>query len=329
MKGPRRFINQLVSGETLDQVFLVRDKDLRTTRNGDLYICCTLADRTGTLPGRMWQASESIYNAMPAGGFIHIRGRTEDYKGNLQVILDACRPYSADKVDLSDYQATTELDVEQMWAELLEILRDVQDASIRLLIKKFVEDRELVAGYKKAPAAVQMHHPFLGGLLEHTLGVARAARAVLPLYPKINADLVLAGVFLHDIGKISELSSATNIEYTERGSLVGHITQSVLWIQAKADEIARETGEPFCERTLNLLQHLMLSHHGVHEYGSPKLPMIPEAFMLHYLDNLDAKMWMCSHLIDADTDEQAPFTSYQRQLETRLYKWSGPAGEQA
>jgi 3'-5' exoribonuclease len=307
---------------TVDEVFLVREKDLRTTRGGDLYITCTLVDRTGDIAARMWQASQNIFDSIPVEGFLHVKGRTDEYKGNLQLIIDACRPIPQDKVDLGDYLAVTERDTEEMWSELLEILRGIKDRPLRRLIKKFVEDRELVAALKRAPAAMQMHHSFIGGWLEHTLNVARAVKALLPMYPEINADLVLAGVFLHDIGKAAELSGGTTISYTDRGQLVGHITIAAVLVQQKARQVAEELGEPFCARTLDLVQHIILSHHGAYEYGSPKLPMIPEAYFLHYLDNLDAKMYMTLHQIATHPDPNATFTDYNRQLGTRLYKGS-------
>jgi 3'-5' exoribonuclease len=323
MEKQRKYINELMPGMTLDQIFLVREKDLRTTRSGDLFVVCTLVDRTGQLSARMWRASESIYNSITVDGFLHVKGRTEDYKGVLQFIIDSCRPYSAEKVDISDFLPATELDVEQMWSELLEILRGVKDKHLRLLIKKFVEDREFVAGFKRAPAAMQMHHAFVGGLLEHTLNVIRDAVALLPLYPKLNGDLVLTGVFLHDIGKAAELSAETSINYTDRGQLVGHITITAIWVQEKANQVADDTGEPVPQRMIDLLTHIILSHHGVHEYGSPKLPAIPEAYFIHYLDNLDAKMYMTTNAIANDPDPNASFTPYIRTLETRLYKRSG------
>jgi len=322
MKATRRFVNQLQPGETLDQVFLVRDKDLRTTKSGDLYVVCTLCDRTGTVAARMWQASEAVYNGIPTDGFLHVKGRTEEYRGQLQFVIDSCRPYSAEKVDLGDYLATTAYDVEEMWGELLEILRAVKDKPLRMLIKKFVEDKELVAAFKRAPAAMQLHHPFIGGLLEHTLNIARAAKALLGLYPQVNADLVLAAVFLHDMGKVAELSAGITMGYTDRGQLVGHITIAAIWVAEKAAAVAEETGEPFPQKTIDLLQHIILSHHGVFEYGSPKLPAIPEAFFIHYLDNLDAKMYMTTSAIENDPDPNASFTSYVRALETRIYKHS-------
>ncbi len=331
MDAKRRFINELQPGETLDQVFLVRERDLRTTTQGGLYIACTLTDKTGKLNARMWQASEAIYRSIPADGFIHVKGRTENYKGSLQFIIDALRPYKAEQANLADFLPCTTGDIEAMWAELLEIMRAVKNRPLRLLIKKFLEDHDLVAAYKRAPAAVEMHQAYIGGLLEHTVEIARAAKALLPLYPQLNADLLLTGVFLHDIGKTAELTSDLNLQYTDRGQLVGHITLAAIWVQQKADAVAAETGEPLPAKTIDLLQHIILSHHGIHEYGSPKLPMTPEAIALHYLDNLDAKMNMFAREIANAPDPDASFTSYQRQLGVRIYRLSkhldGDAGD--
>ncbi|HOD81671.1 MAG: 3'-5' exoribonuclease YhaM [Planctomycetes bacterium ADurb.Bin126] len=322
MNEIRLFVNQLVPGQTLDQIFLVRDKDLRTTKTGDLFILCTLADKTGTVPARMWQASQAIFNSIAIDGFLHVKGRTEDYRGSLQFIIDACRPVPSEKVEIADYLPVTTGDIEEMWSELLEILRGVRDKHLRLLIKKFVEDKEFVAAFKRAPAAVQLHHPFIGGLLEHTLNVARLVRVVLPLYPQLNADLLLAGAFFHDCGKTAELSAGTSINYTECGQLVGHINLAAVWLARRAEEVSQDSPEPFPPRLLSLLQHLVLSHHGEHEYGSPKLPAIPEAFVLHYLDNLDAKVFMTLRDIQNDPDPKNAFTQYNRALETRLFKFS-------
>ena len=322
MDTERRFVCDLTPEERVDQVFLVRDKDLRNTRKGDLYIDTTLADRTGTIKARMWQANETIYNGIPTEGFLHVRGRAQEYQGKLQLIIESCRPYSADKVALEDFLAVTARDVDQMWAELLEITREIHDEPLRLLIKKFTEDTERVDAFKRAPAAVQMHHPYVGGLLEHTLNIAKLTKVVLPLYPRLNADLLIAAVFLHDLGKTAELTSGLSIRYTDRGQLVGHITMAAIWIQEKAALVSDELGDTFPAKTLDLLQHLILSHHGFKEYGSPILPAIPEAFVLHYLDNLDAKMYMTFNAIETDPDTTSQFTSYMRQLETSIYKHS-------
>ncbi|MCE5279191.1 MAG: HD domain-containing protein [Planctomycetaceae bacterium] len=322
MPPKRLFISDFKNGQGVDQVFLVREKDLRTTKSGDMYLRCTLADRSGSLPAIMWRVAETIYNSIAVDGFLQVKGRIEDYRGATQMTIDALRPVAADRVDVADFIPVTKRDIEQMWAELLEILRGVKNKHLRLLIKKFVEDREMVEGFKKAPAAMSMHNPYVGGLLEHTLMVAQAAKALLGLYPAVNDDLVLTSAFLHDIGKIAELSAGTSFSYTDRGQLVGHITIAAIWVEQKAAEVAAETSEPFPQKTIDLLQHIILSHHGVHEYGSPKLPACAEAYFIHFLDNLDAKMYMTLHAVEADTDPTSAFTAYMRELETRIYKGS-------
>ncbi len=323
MEQKRRLISEFVRGQTIDQAFLVLSKDLRTTKTGDLYVVMNLGDKSGKISGRMWQCTERIFQSIKVEGFMQVKGRIDEYRGELQFIVEGCMPINAENIDLAEFVPATEKDIEAMWSELLDILRQIKDKPLRLLMKKFVEDHELVAAFKRSPAAMQMHHAFVGGLLEHTLNIARAAQALLPLYPDLNADLIYAGVFLHDIGKTAELSSGVAVNYTERGLLVGHITIATLWVAQKAAAVAEDMGEPFPVRTLNLIEHLILSHHGVYEYGSPKLPAIPEAFFIHYLDNLDAKMFMTAEAISSTPDADADFTSYQRALETRIYRRSG------
>jgi 3'-5' exoribonuclease len=322
MQNQRVFIQDLANGMAVDQVFVVRQKELRTTKGGDLYISATLGDATGSIPARMWQASEAVFNDIAVEGFLHIKGRVEDYRGSLQLMIDACRPWPADKVNASDFMPVSPHDIEEMWSELLELLRAIKNKSLRMLIKKFLEDQQIVTAFKRSAAAVQMHQPYIGGLLEHTLNVTKAAKALLPMYPQLNADLVYAGAFLHDIAKCAEMASGLTVHYTDRGQLVGHLTMACIWVQQKAKQVADETGEAFPKQIVNLLQHLILSHHGEHQFGSPKLPAIPEAFFLHYLDNLDAKMWMTANAIASDPDRDSDFTNYMRALETRLYKRS-------
>ncbi len=174
--------------------------------------------------------------------------------------------------------------------------------------------------FRKAPAAAVMHHAYLGGLLEHTLNLMEMALRVIPLYPKLSLELVLGGLFLHDIGKAKELSYETAIAYTDEGQLVGHIVQAVIWIEKKADAVAERSGKPFPDQLRWVLKHIILSHHGKYEFGSPKLPAIPEAIAIHYLDNLDAKVNMFVAEIDNDRDPASHWTNYNRAVETRIYK---------
>ncbi len=174
--------------------------------------------------------------------------------------------------------------------------------------------------FKRAPAASALHHAYVGGLIEHTLKLLEVAGRVLPLYPKLSLDLVLAGLFLHDIGKAKELSFETSIGYTDEGQLVGHIAQAVIWLDRKAAQVAARRGNPFPAELLTALQHIVLSHHGRYEFGSPKLPAMPEAAAIHYLDNLDAKVSMMLEMLENDSDPASHWTNYNRALETKVYK---------
>ena len=319
--NPRRYINELTPGETIEeQVFLIGSKDLRTTSNGSLYIHCVLCDKTGQILGRLWQATEAMFEQMPEGGFLRFKGRVENYKGSLQFIVDAMRPVKADAVDLSEFVPQTPEDIDAMFKRVKEILRGITNKHLLLLVKQFITDEELMAAFRKSPAAVQMHHAYLGGLLEHTRNLLELALLVIPRYPDVSLDLVLAGVFLHDIGKTAELRCQTSFQYTNEGQLLGHIVQATMWIEEKAKAAEAETGEPFPADIKYALQHIVLSHHGQYEFGSPKLPAMPEAIALHHLDNLDAKLNMYLGKIHADPDPASDWTEYVRSLETKLFK---------
>ncbi len=317
----RRFIKDLAAGERIeDQIFLVASKDLRATSNGSLYIHVVLADRTGQLLGRLWQATEAQYQQMPVGGFLRFKGRTESYKGTLQFIVEGMRPADAAGIDVGDFLPVSDKDPEAMWARVKEILRTIRNRDLLLLLKQFVDDEELVRRFKRAPAAMQLHHAFIGGLLEHTLNVLELALVVVPRYPDVSLDLVLAGVFLHDIGKTTELLYDTSFRYSDGGQLVGHIVQACIWIDQKCREVEAQTGKPFPEDIKHSLQHIVASHHGQYAFGSPKLPATPEAIAVHYLDNIDAKIYAYLREIRNDNDPESTFTDYVRSLETKVYK---------
>lgn len=316
-----RFIADLRSGDRLeDAVFLVRSKDLRTTTQGSLYIHAVLVDRTGQLVARMWQASQEIFASIPEGGFVRLKGRVEAYKGNPQFIIDGLRPAEPESFDIGDFLAATKRDVDEMWRRLVEILRGIKHPDLLALVEEFLADDELMPRFRRAPAAAVMHHAYIGGLLEHTLNLLEVALRVIPLYEKLSLDLVLAGLFLHDIGKAKELVYTAAIGYSDEGQLLGHITQAVIWIDAKANKVAQRTGKPFPERLRWVLQHIILSHHGRYEFGSPKLPAVPEAIAIHYLDNFDAKINMFHSEIENDRDPASVWTNYNRALETKIYK---------
>jgi len=317
----RRYICELTPGEVIeDQVFLIGSKDLRTTSNGSLYIHCVLRDRTGQMLGRIWQASQPMYEKMPEGGFLRFKGRVENYKGSMQFIVDAMQPVAPDAVDPAEFMPRTQEDIPTMFERVKTILRTIKDTHLLNLMKEFVSDKELMEQFCKAPAAIQNHHAYLGGLLEHTLNVLEIALLVVPRYPALCRDLMLAGVFLHDIGKSAELGYDTNFVYTNEGQLVGHIVQAVVWIDRKIQAVEAKTGKPFPADLKAALEHIILAHHGQYEFGSPKLPATLEAIAIHHLDNLDAKLNMYLNKIDADPDPASDWTQFVPSLGTKLFK---------
>ena len=317
----RRYIADMAPGERLEsQTFLVASKDLRTTTQGSLYIHAVLADRTGQLLARAWSASEAMYQAMPTGGFINVKGRSENYKGKLQFIIEAIRPVDPSTVDLGDFMPHTEQNIDDMWSRTTAILGKIEDPFVAALVGEFLKDEDLMKRFKAAPAARDMHHAFIGGLLEHTLNLLEMAALIIPRYPRVSMDLVLGGLFLHDLGKAAELGFTTNFEYTDEGQLLGHITICINWIDRMARRAAETLGKPFPDRIKWALQHIVLSHHGRMEFGSPKVPAVPEALAVHYLDNLDAKLAMSVQVIDRDRDTSRDWTQFHRGMDTKLYK---------
>ncbi len=317
----RRFIKELQAGAIIDdQIFFLAEKDLRSTTNGALYIHAVLSDKSGCIPARMWQATEELYKLLPAESFVKVRGRTENYKGSMQFIIEGIQPTLPDqKINIEDFLPCTEKDVEQMFKRTLEILRTIKDKSLLYLVKEFVDDKELMAKFKKAPAAVSLHHACLGGLLEHTLNLLELAMLIGPRYPGINMDLMLTGTFLHDIGKTQELAWDVALKYTDSGQLIGHLVIGAMMVEQKARKVQQESGQPFPPQTLQVLQHMILAHHGDYEFGSPKLPMTSEAMALHHLDNLDAKLEMIKREI-ADSEPDSDWTKYVRSMERKFFK---------
>lgn len=318
----RRFIAQLEPGERVeDQVFLVKQKDLRTTSNGGLYIHAVLIDRTGQIPGRMWQATQKVFEFIPEGGFMRFTGRCENYKGSLQFIIDGLRQAEDGSFDVSDFLPITPCNIDEMWKRLTAILtKELRHADVRLLCDEFLADGAMMEKFRRAPAAVQLHHAYVGGLLEHTLSLLEVALRVIPLYPKLSLDIVLAGLFLHDIGKTEELGYQTNFHYTDEGQLLGHVSLAVMWIDQKARAIEQRTSRAFPAEIKWALQHIVVSHHGQYEFGALKLPSTPEAAAVHYLDNLDAKVNIFLGEIENDKDPAAHWTNYTNSLGTKIFK---------
>jgi len=313
-----KFINTIGPGETVNGIYVVRDPILRSTARGDLYIAMFLCDRTGQLNGRMWQASEVVYKSLPKPGFVHVQGRSELYQNNLQIVVNNIAAIDPSKVNVEDYLARTTKDCDQMFKEVKAIVGTIRHPQLAALCQAFLEDKDLMQLFCSAPGGMKMHHDCIGGLLEHTHNMLRVAKTILPLYPQVQADLVLTGVFLHDIGKTEELSYDMAFAYTDSGQLIGHISKSLLMVHRKADAL-RGAGVAIDPEVLDAISHIILAHHGEYEFGSPKLPATAEAFMVYYLDDLDAKMDQVTAAIDAEMSE-SNWTAWQNTLQTRLYR---------
>src|SRR5262245_35919035 len=316
----RRFLDKLADGDSVDEVFLVADKQLRANRNGNLYLQLELRDRSGAMGARLWNAGEPLARSFDAGDFLHVQGKVQLFQGALQMILTHIDRFAPEKVELTDFLPHTDQDVEKLLARLRGFLGKINNPHLRALADVFLMDEEFVRGYCQVPAGVRNHHAYVGGLLEHVVTLLDAADRLLPLYPDVDRDLLLLGVFLHDIGKVRELTYRRAFAYTDEGQLLGHITIGVEMVTAKAAQVPDLTGEPFPPELLLRLKHMILSHHGQLDFGSPVLPMTPEAILLASLDNLDAKVHTFTRDIREDRNASSAWTPFSQSLQRRLFK---------
>lgn len=313
-----RFIEEIGPGETVDDIYLVREPVLRSTTRGDLYIAMFVCDRTGQLNGRMWQVTEAVYKGLPKPGFVRIQGRSELYQNNLQIIINNVGVVDASKVHLEDFLSRTDKDTGKMFEEVKAAVGKIKNAQLKALVDEFLADGELMERFCNSPGGVKLHHNYLGGLLEHTHNMLRVAAAILPFYKEMQSDLVLSAIFIHDMGKTEELAYDMAFSYTDSGQLIGHITESFLMLNKKADALAAK-GKGVDKEILDALGHIILSHHGQYEFGSPKLPATPEAYMVNYIDDMDAKINQVTAAIVSEPSD-SNWTGWQNALQTRLYR---------
>ena len=316
----RQYLSALKDGDSVEEIFLLADKQLRANRNGNLYLLASLRDKTGLMSGLMWNVVEETVAHFNAGDFVKVKGRVQIHQGGLQMIVTQIHPVPPEGLDVDDFQPTATQDVERLMTRLREILLAIETPSLRTLMECFLIDEPLMQAFSRAPAGVKTHHAYHGGLLEHVLNILEAAYRIADLYPQIDRDLLLAGVFLHDIGKTREMSYETNFVYTDEGQLLGHLVIAVEMLTEKIKQVAELTGEPFPEETALRLKHMIASHHGSYEFGSPRLPMTPEAVALHHLDNLDAKVLEFSQTIEDDPNSQSHWTPFNARLGRKLFK---------
>lgn len=323
----RRFVQQLKDGDTIEEIYLAADKQLRANRQGNLYLQVELADRTGSMSARLWNAGEPLFRSFEAGDFLRVKGKVQLFQGALQMILSQLERVEQEKVELADFMPHTDKDVSKLLERLRSTLMRLSNPHLRALVECFLMDDAFVRGFCRAPAGIRVHHAYLGGLLEHVVSMLDAAERLLPMYPEIDRDLLLVGVLLHDVGKVRELSYDRVFGYTDEGQLIGHLVIGVEMLSEKAAKVPELTGEPFPHELLLRLKHMIVSHHGTHEWGSPKLPMTPEAIALHYLDNFDAKVHIFGKKIRGDQNQASSWTPFDQSLQRRLFKGTADGAE--
>jgi 3'-5' exoribonuclease len=280
------FIADLADGQLVSSLFLVREKEVRTSaRTGSSWLHLELADRTGFISAKMWENFAALVSTFECDDVIQIRGRVKLYNGRKELALEQIIPADERDYVLGDFLAHTKYDVEKMYADLRAAVGGMKNPWLKQLVSSVVDDPAIAPRLKRAPAAMTMHHAYIGGLLEHVVSLIGLANAASAHYAELDADLLLAGLVLHDIGKIEELRYTRAIDYSTQGRLLGHITIGVQMVREKRMAIAG-----FPEQLGVLVEHLILSHHGSHEFGSPALPQIPEAVALNFIDDFDSKM---------------------------------------
>ncbi len=317
---PRRSVNQLGHQEAVDQVFLASQKQLRPNRNGNLYLQVELSDRTGSISARMWNASESDYRNFDDGDFVRVEGSTQLYQGALQLIAANICKARFEEVDPADFMPLTPAEIDRLAVRMGELLRSMSNPQLVTLAECFLMDDDFMKRFMKSPAGVKNHHAYIGGLLEHVVNLMEVVTRIVEFYPALDPDLLLMGAFLHDMGKINELNYDRGFSYSDEGQLIGHVVMAVSMLEAKVAEAERLSGESLCQETVLRLKHIIVTHHGQYEYGSPKLPMTLEAVALHHLDNLDAKMHSFHQLMRDDPNVESSWTSYNQGLGRKLFK---------
>jgi len=315
LKVKNVYIKDIQSGEKVLDSFLVTEKNLAFSQKGSPYLNLRLKDKTGQVDGKVWDNAQEWDKKFRKGDVIQVSARAVSFKNSLQLSILSLTALDDADIVMGDYLPTSRGNIEAMFGDLLIFIDGIETPSLKTLLKAFFEDRETAERFKRAPAAKGFHHIYLGGLLEHTHSVTRLLDQIASHYPGVNRDLLLTGGILHDIGKIREFAYDRLVEYSDEGRLIGHIIIGVEMVDQKIAAIP-----DFPESLAMELRHLILSHHGILEYGSPKRPKTLEALMVHYVDDLDAKVNAFQEYLNDFRSEETGWTPFHRFLERYLYR---------
>jgi 3'-5' exoribonuclease len=308
------FANELEPNQNVQSTFLVLNKEIRQKPGGSPYLSLTLGDKTGDVDAKMWDNVAEIMDTFDRSDFVKVRGQTIVHHNRLQLRVDRLSRVDEREVEPTDYFPASKRDRDQMYAELMQYVAAIRDPHLKALLEAFFADPDIARRYRTAPAAKSIHHAWIGGLIEHVLSLAALARVVAAHY-EVDEDLLMTGVILHDIGKIYELTYERAIGYSDEGQLVGHILIGYRMLEEKVRMVPG-----FPPKLRLLVEHMIASHHGEIEYGSPKTPCFPEAMLLHHLDNLDAKMITVRGMVENDSAIDGHWTSYSTALDRSLLK---------
>ena len=316
------FVNEIKENEKVESIFLVKQKSISFTKAGSPYLNLTLIDKTGEVNGKVWEQAEKLAKLFQKDDFVKIQSTAVTYQNSLQLNISSIIPLSPSEIDITNFLPQAKNDIEQTFLKLKAIIEEVSNAHLKKLLDLFIADDQLIRLFKLAPAAKKMHHVYLGGLLEHTLSLSNLILQISKHYEGLNVDLLLTGGILHDIGKIHELTYSRSFDYSDSGRLIGHITLGVEMINEKLRLIPDFPQELAVE-----LRHLIISHHGEYQYGSPKRPKTLEAFILYYLDDLDAKVEEIQSFIQREEENQSKCAGYHKMLERFIYKTLDSKGQ--
>lgn len=317
------FVAAIRERDWVDTPFLVRDKIMAMAKNGKPYMTLKLIDRSGEVEARVWDRVDEFGDQFGKDDFIRVQGKASVYLGKMQLVVQELSRLPEDQVDLADFLPVAPRSSAEMELELRAKVGSMQsEGYLRRLLEAFLADEHFLHHYRMAPAAKSMHHAYLSGLLEHSLAVADLADDICLRYPTLNRDLLLTGALLHDVGKVAELCYARSFDYTDAGKLLGHIVMGVEMVDAKARDIPG-----FPAEVLVMVKHLLLSHHGQYEYGSPKRPKTLEALVLNFIDDMDAKINGVRTHIEREPDNPSTWTSYHRLYDRYFYKGSASSDQ--
>ena len=316
----RTFINQLTDGTKFDEVYLASEKQLRPNRQGNLYLQLRLSDKTGSLTAMMWNADQRDYESINNGDFVRVQGSSQVYNGSVQVIAKSVAAIDRDSIDESHFVAMDVQAIEKLSERLTSLLRESDNTQLQTLAEAYLIDEDFMAKFKSAPAGIKNHHAYKGGLLQHVVDLMELARFVGDKYDNLDADLLVMGAFLHDSGKIDELFYDRDFGYSDDGQLIGHMVMGVEILTQKISEAEKLSGEPFPDELVVKLKHLIMSHHGEPDHGSPVVPMTLEGIALNLLDCLDARLASVTQMIEDDVNTDSRWTTYNPAIGRKIYK---------